>query len=508
MKKYYAILGLNTSATQDDIKKAYRKLAMKYHPDRNSSPEAETIFKDIKEAYEKLDAQFIKVELPPDIRDVFKKAQEKAKEAQTQKPQSQNTNQAREKERNYKPQNDHTKNDYANAYARAQNEAEKYKTSSTQSQSSSQTKAQDNNPKKEESKNSKHVDEKQKTHEPFKDIFDNIRKKATQDTGFSKGFDSPKANSIFNLKFNSSLLEELNHLSDSTQWNSKTFTHHFDQLKNDKQLHWFEKLALSQFLYDLTQSSQQPQLKDYDGMVRKLALNAIKDSFHSFVDVNKADLEIHQETHKLIIRNHNHDKSFKAFFAEFFLTPIKHANYQVNVFNLIKKMNVGIDYFHPHSPKMTNFSQYLDLTLEKEVLTKYIEDLKIQKKSAWQTLMQEIEHNQVSLSSIVCLNNVNLHYTIARLEEITENKGLLDNYQFFKIRENNLILNINCAEIMEEGALEKLLVDKGFVVNDWKVHAKPVVEAQNKEELSLSEKRSWWKNITEKFAKNKKGVTM
>ena len=47
---YYEVLGVNRDASDDDIKKAYRKLAMKYHPDRN--PGTEEKFKEVKEAYE------------------------------------------------------------------------------------------------------------------------------------------------------------------------------------------------------------------------------------------------------------------------------------------------------------------------------------------------------------------------------------------------------------------------------------------------------------------------
>jgi len=50
-KDYYEIIGVPKDADETEIKKAYRKLAMKYHPDRNPSPEAEEKFKEISEAY-------------------------------------------------------------------------------------------------------------------------------------------------------------------------------------------------------------------------------------------------------------------------------------------------------------------------------------------------------------------------------------------------------------------------------------------------------------------------
>lgn len=50
-KDYYKILGVPKNASIDDIKKAYRKLALQYHPDRNKSKSAEEKFKKISEAY-------------------------------------------------------------------------------------------------------------------------------------------------------------------------------------------------------------------------------------------------------------------------------------------------------------------------------------------------------------------------------------------------------------------------------------------------------------------------
>uniref|UniRef100_A0A3Q1ESF9 DnaJ heat shock protein family (Hsp40) member B1b n=1 Tax=Acanthochromis polyacanthus TaxID=80966 RepID=A0A3Q1ESF9_9TELE len=53
-KDYYDILGIKKGASEEDIKKAYRKQALRYHPDKNKSPGAEDKFKEIAEAYDVL----------------------------------------------------------------------------------------------------------------------------------------------------------------------------------------------------------------------------------------------------------------------------------------------------------------------------------------------------------------------------------------------------------------------------------------------------------------------
>lgn len=50
-RDHYAILGISRNASKDKVKDAYRKLALRYHPDRNKSPAAGEKFKEISEAY-------------------------------------------------------------------------------------------------------------------------------------------------------------------------------------------------------------------------------------------------------------------------------------------------------------------------------------------------------------------------------------------------------------------------------------------------------------------------
>ena len=53
-KDYYVTLGVEKAATEEQIKKAYKKKALQYHPDKNNEPDSEEKFKEIAEAYEVL----------------------------------------------------------------------------------------------------------------------------------------------------------------------------------------------------------------------------------------------------------------------------------------------------------------------------------------------------------------------------------------------------------------------------------------------------------------------
>ena len=70
-ESFYSILGVDESSSQDEIKKAYRKLSLVWHPDRNSEPEANGKFQKINEAYETLGEEQKRAEYDASRRNPF-----------------------------------------------------------------------------------------------------------------------------------------------------------------------------------------------------------------------------------------------------------------------------------------------------------------------------------------------------------------------------------------------------------------------------------------------------
>lgn len=76
-KDYYKILSVSRTASQAEIKKAYRKLSLKYHPDKNPAPDAAERFAEISVAYDTLS--------DPDKREAYNRGGEEAVKLQEQR---------------------------------------------------------------------------------------------------------------------------------------------------------------------------------------------------------------------------------------------------------------------------------------------------------------------------------------------------------------------------------------------------------------------------------------
>lgn len=121
---YYKVLGLSSIATKEEIKKAYRKLALEFHPDKNKSPDAHEKFIEINEAYLILYDEEARKKYDREYKYHFAKDEQQAESKKEQSQSSYKREQTNEKKTEYRETfNDSDLNDWAK---KAKNQGAEY----------------------------------------------------------------------------------------------------------------------------------------------------------------------------------------------------------------------------------------------------------------------------------------------------------------------------------------------------------------------------------------------
>ncbi|MCY4555282.1 MAG: DnaJ domain-containing protein [Chloroflexi bacterium] len=96
---YYEILGVDREATDDDIRQAYRRLALQFHPDRSDAPDTEERFKEINEAYQVLNDESARIDYDRCIERQEQEAERQQREAEERRQSEERARQAAEERR-------------------------------------------------------------------------------------------------------------------------------------------------------------------------------------------------------------------------------------------------------------------------------------------------------------------------------------------------------------------------------------------------------------------------
>lgn len=532
MKKYYQILGISEQATLDEAKKAYRKLAMKYHPDRNpGNKNCEEQFKTVKEAFEKLEIHFQKIangnELPPEVKKAYEQARhnqpnfwqngnnsDKQNNTQQKKTQNQsrtnpgsNTNthqphgtqhsharsdqakQAREQQKtphqaskdnsNHNTNTDAKRNFWQKAYDEQirQEHAKNQEQFKAQPQSetktdNNQTKTQSHAQAQENKSNTNHAQKKsEKQNQSYGNHEFRLKLLLNED--------------IFFHSYSSSILKQLNALEDAGFENEESHRQLFHELylvlKNRKtDTPWLEILALCRYLAKMIHAYgwHSDAMKSNEQQVQRLALLTLRQVFSLYInDYHLIVREADYQKLSFIIEDSD-EKMTAEMLHHFFTQPVKHPDFQMQLGTFVEQIKIQVFYKHGYPARKVDYLKMLSLHQEKQVLTGYIEQLASQNKHLYEELLSETRRGMVSFSAIVCLDNMPLHYTINRMKEMIAKQTdttdsvhhVLEHYPLFSVRNNKLALNLDNDTIRMPDALEKLLEEKGCVIKPWQAH--------------------------------------
>ena len=96
---YYEVLGLNRDATDDDIRRAFRRLALQFHPDRSDAPDAEEQFQEINEAYQVLSVPSTRIDYDQCIERQEQEAERRQRDAEERRQREERDRRAAEARR-------------------------------------------------------------------------------------------------------------------------------------------------------------------------------------------------------------------------------------------------------------------------------------------------------------------------------------------------------------------------------------------------------------------------
>lgn len=437
MKNYYNELNITEEASLEEVKKAYRKLAMKYHPDRNAgSKSSEEKFKKILEAYNEL-TKYIQAGKPSYY-------QSKNTTYQNGNPTSNNTQ-----------NNTNTSSNGNNNYRQPHQESFFYK------------------------------DYKKENEEGY--IYDNYIFNASRQQAYNKNQYVHEREIILNSSifdqsgYKSEFLDSaFNFYEQIPKLKHKEFTKQYNMLYNAYQIkiknntsHWMEQLLFSHLVINIYASYIQGSRKFAENIAMLYNNQALVAKTQIFIVISQM---LHAYVKQLFTVNINkqtkemwlEDKSehFKSYHAnEFLLTSLKNKYYETNLLSFM--LWLDLKFYHRTQFFNHNCVQRTQTYLEKKQLDIEINNHKKDKPKLYEQVIEEVKAKKVSYSSISHMSNMAAHYLINRINELDKNKGKLKDCDLFYPSQGKLAINLNSELMSSNGKLEAFLIKNKIKLKDW-----------------------------------------
>lgn len=424
MKNYYEELNIKEEASLEEVKKAYRRLAMKYHPDRNAGSKlAEEKFKKILEAYNEI-TKYIQAGKPSYY--------------SNQKSGTHTTNNNTQYQKYDFKSNQNTESFFYQEYKKEKEEGYVYTTTSFNR----------------DFQKSRFVHEREIVLNPS--IFD------------QSGYKSEFLDSAFYFY---EQIPKLKHKEFVKQYNLLCNAYQI-KLKNNT-THWMEQLLFSYIVINVYASYIQGSKKfaktslmlyNNQALVAKTQIfNVISQMLYSYTK-QYFEITVNKQTKEMWLNDK--EENFKSYHGhEFLLTELKNKYYQTSLMTFM----LWLEFKLYHKTRYANLDciQKTQIFLERKELAVEINKLKKESSNDYQFVIQEVNDKKISLSAFSHMSNMADHYFINRIREVQKKKGKLRESDLFVPAYGKIALNINSELISVDGKLESFLEKNKIKLRDW-----------------------------------------